>query len=69
MTATACALLRHELVPRWVGDVLAAWCLDCDCIHFQDDRAPSRRAGGSPALVSPSPRAAVVAFHGRSLSG
>lgn len=33
-TATACAVLRHHTVERWVGDIRAIRCLECDCMYF-----------------------------------
>lgn len=34
MSATACALLKHDVRPRWVGDLLAAWCHTCQPGHL-----------------------------------
>lgn len=40
MSALACSLLRHDLQPRWVHDVLAMYCHTCGCL-FIPDHAPA----------------------------
>lgn len=52
MSATACALLRHDVRPRWIGDVLAAWCHTCQPGHLLIPEPASARGSESP-LASP----------------
>lgn len=69
MSQSACALLRHDVRPRWIGDLQAAFCHSCGCLWIPEptDPAPSglghppgpARSGGPPvpAPVAPPPLA------------
>jgi hypothetical protein len=49
VSATACALLRHDVRPRWIGDLLAMWCHTCQPGHLLiPEPAPASGALASP---------------------
>ena len=67
MTPTACSILRHPTVNRYVGDLVAQRCLACDCIWFP---APTPAAATSaPRRVAPLRTWAPGAYVGGRESG
>lgn len=55
MSATACVLLRHDVQPRWIGDLLAAYCHTpgCSCGLIVSDHRPDSLPCAEPVTVSP----------------
>ncbi len=52
MNATGCALLRHAVRTRWIGDLLAAYCHTCG--HLFVPPAPrSEQASADPSGSNP----------------
>lgn len=49
---TACSILRHNVQPRWIGDLLAAYCHSCGCLYIPEPATPS----DAPAPVLPPSR-------------
>ena len=43
MSVLACVLLRHAIHPRWVGDLLCAYCDTCRCLWVPEP-TPAARA-------------------------
>ena len=52
MTPEACHMLRHDINPRWIGDLLAAFCATCNHLFVP---LPS----STPAIAAVSPRGRV----------
>ena len=36
MSATACTFLRHDVRPRFIGDLVAAYCHTCGCLWLPE---------------------------------
>lgn len=63
MSTLACTLLRHDVRPRWIGDLLAQWCHTCGCLFIPEPASPGRpvsphgsaRSGALPIPVEAQP--------------
>jgi hypothetical protein len=48
VSATACALLRHDVIPRWIGSLRAAYCLTCEHLWITEPIDPPAQARSAP---------------------
>jgi hypothetical protein len=53
MTPTACQFLRHDVHPRWIGDLLVDRCSTCGCLWIPQTRPDA--PVGADATTSPQP--------------
>lgn len=54
MSQAACALLRHDVRPRWIGGLQAAFCHTCGCLWIPEPTTPAPAAGAPVETPYPS---------------